>query len=41
MNFLTGVIFGIVLATIGAHGVANYVDKGVAIIKHEAIQFNK
>jgi hypothetical protein len=41
MNFITGVIFGIVLATIGAHGVANYVDKGVAIIKQEAVKLNK
>jgi hypothetical protein len=41
MNFLTGMIFGIVLATVGAHGVANYVDRGVQIIKHEAVQLNK
>jgi len=41
MNFLLGVVFGVVLATIGAHGVANYVDKGVAIIKHQAVQLNR
>jgi hypothetical protein len=39
MNFLLGVIFGIVLATVGAHGVANWVDKGVNVIKQEARQF--
>jgi hypothetical protein len=41
MNFITGVVFGVVLATVGAHGVANYVDKGVSIIKHQAVQLNK
>ena len=41
MQFMIGVIFGIVLATVGAHGVANYVDKGVSIIKHQAVQLNK
>jgi len=41
MNFITGVVFGVVLATIGAQGVANYVDKGVAIIKHQAVQMEK
>jgi hypothetical protein len=41
MNFLLGVVFGVVLATIGAHGVANYVDKGVAIIKRQAVQMNR
>lgn len=41
MNFLTGVVVGIMLATVGAHGVANFVDRGVNIIKHEAVQLNK
>ena len=41
MNFLLGVVFGIVLATVGAHGVANWVDKGVSAVKHQAIQMNK
>jgi hypothetical protein len=41
MNFLAGVVFGIVIATIGAHGVANYVDKAVTVIKQEAIKMNK
>ena len=41
MQFLIGAIFGIVLATIGAHGVANYVDHGVDLIKKEAVQLNK
>lgn len=41
MNFITGVVFGVVLATVGAHGVANYVDKAVGIIKHQAVQMNR
>jgi len=41
MNFLMGIIVGIMLATVGAHGVANWVDKGVAAVKREAIQMNK
>ena len=41
MNFVTGIVFGVVLATVGAHGVANYVDKGVSIIKRQAVQLNR
>jgi len=41
MNFLLGVVFGIVLATVGAHGVANWVDKGVSVVKKQAIQLNR
>jgi len=36
MNFIIGVIVGVVLATVGAHGVANWIDKGVGMIKQEA-----
>ena len=38
MNFLIGVVFGIVLATVGASGVAKWIDKGVGVIKQEAAQ---
>lgn len=41
MNFLMGVIVGIVLATIGAQGVARFVDKGVNVIKHQAVELNR
>jgi integral membrane sensor domain MASE1 len=41
MNFFLGVIFGIVLATVGAQGVARWVDKGVGAVKTQAIHFNK
>jgi hypothetical protein len=29
MNFVTGIIVGVVLATVGVSGVARYVDQGV------------
>lgn len=29
MNFVTGIIVGVVLATIGVSGVARYIDQGV------------
>lgn len=29
MNFIVGVIFGIILATVGATGIAKIVDRGV------------
>ena len=29
MNFIVGVIVGIVLATVGVSGVARYIDQGV------------
>ncbi len=41
MNFILGVVFGIVLATIGAQGVARFVDKGVSVIKQQAVQINR
>jgi hypothetical protein len=41
MNFLTGVVVGIVLATIGAHGVADYVDRGVNAVKVQAVQLKR
>jgi hypothetical protein len=41
MQFLIGVIFGIVLSTIGAQGVAGYVDHGVSFIKKQSIEFSK
>jgi len=33
MNFLMGVIFGIILATIGVQGVVNIVDSGVHAVE--------
>ena len=41
MNFLLGTIFGIVLATVGASGVAKWVDKGVSAVKSQAVQMNR
>lgn len=41
MNFILGVIVGIMLATVGASGMARWVDSGVNIVKHQAIQMNK
>jgi hypothetical protein len=38
MNFLIGVIVGIVLATVGASGVAKWADKGVSVVKQQAQQ---
>lgn len=38
MNFIIGVIFGIVLATVGASGMAKWIDKGVGVVKQEASQ---
>lgn len=38
MNFIIGVIFGIVLATVGASGMAKWIDKGVGVVKQEAAQ---
>jgi hypothetical protein len=38
MNFIMGVVFGIVLATVGASGLAKWLDKGVAVVKQEAAQ---
>ena len=29
MNFITGIIVGVVLATVGVSGVARYVDQGI------------
>jgi hypothetical protein len=37
-NLFVGIIIGIVLATVGAGGVAKIVDKGVGVVKHEAAQ---
>lgn len=28
-NFIVGTIFGIILATVGASGIAKFIDKGV------------
>ena len=41
MNFFTGIIVGIVIATVGLTGIARIADKGVEVIKHEATQLNK
>lgn len=38
MNFLLGVLVGIVLATVGAQGVAGWIDSGVAVVKQQAQQ---
>jgi len=41
MRFLTGVIVGIVIATIGFSGMARLADKGVGIVKETASQAAK
>lgn len=41
MNFIVGVIFGIVVATIGFSGVARVVDKGVDSVKSVAKEAQK
>lgn len=38
MNFLIGIIVGIVVATVGFSGVARWADQGVQVIKQEAKQ---
>jgi hypothetical protein len=40
MNFIFGIIVGIIIATIGVQGVANIAEKGVAVIQHAAKQAN-
>ena len=37
-NFLVGIIMGIILCTVGASGMAKWIDKGVGVVKHEAQQ---
>jgi hypothetical protein len=32
-NFFVGVVFGIVISTVGLSGVANIVDRGVGVTK--------
>jgi hypothetical protein len=32
-NFIVGVIFGIIVSTIGFAGLASYLDKGVVVVK--------
>jgi hypothetical protein len=32
-NFFVGVVFGIVISTVGLSGVANMVDRGVGVTK--------
>ena len=41
MNFLIGIILGIVIATIGVTGVARIADKGVNVIKRQSVEINK
>ena len=38
MNFLIGIVVGIVVATVGFSGVARWADHGVQVIKQEAKQ---
>jgi hypothetical protein len=40
MNFFTGIIVGIVIATVGLTGIARMADRGVNLIKHEARQLD-
>lgn len=38
MNFIYGVIFGIVIATVGFSGIAKMADKGVDKIKEVTVE---
>jgi hypothetical protein len=38
MNFLVGIVVGIVIATIGVSGIAKWADKGVNVVKQQAQQ---
>lgn len=39
--FVTGVIFGIVLSTVGFSGIAKILDKGVETIKSNSQEYSK
>lgn len=41
MNFLIGIILGIVIATIGVTGAARIADKGVNAIKRQSVEINE
>lgn len=41
MQFLIGVLFGIVLATVGAQGVARWIDHGVRAVQDQAHQIDQ
>jgi hypothetical protein len=41
MNFIVGVIFGIVISTVGFHGVARVLDNGVSMIKDASRNVDK
>ena len=38
MNFVMGIIFGIIISTIGLTTVAKWVDKTVISFKHEVVK---
>jgi hypothetical protein len=41
MRFIMGVVFGIVIATVGFSGIANMMDHGVNGIKHQAKELSQ
>jgi hypothetical protein len=40
-NFIYGIIFGIIVATIGFAGIARVLDKAVDVTKHQAVEMSK
>ena len=40
-NFIFGMIFGIIVATVGFTGVAGVLDKAVTVTKEQAIKVTK
>jgi hypothetical protein len=38
VNFITGIIFGIIISTIGLTTVAKWVDKSVTSFRHEVVK---
>jgi hypothetical protein len=41
MQFIIGIILGIVIATVGFSGIANMMDHGVNGIKHQAKELSQ
>ena len=40
-NFVIGVIFGLVLATVGFSGIARILDHGVVAVKQQSVELSK
>ena len=40
-NFIVGIVFGIVVATVGFSGIARVLDKAVNVTKEQAVEIAK